>query len=167
MKKHIKKRIWAKLEKDGYITDSDLFCIYGDEPNFAMAETYKKQYFNLKRDIEFFGDTVCRIEKYKRSYKASVTYTGSSWYKISKDYYNRLKAFFEKDNSRPDLKNLEMYYRVRYYYKGNELYNIKKFTDSIMGYDLQANWKNPDENGKEQLGKFYLKDLTVENSHTK
>lgn len=163
MKKDIKKRIWAKLEKDGYITDTELTKIYGGEPNFYVAETYKREYLNLKRDVDFFGDTVCRIGKFRRSYKASTTYTGNGWYKISKAYYERLKAFFEKDNSRPDLTGLEMYYRVRYYYEGNELYNIKKLTDSIMGYDLLANWKDKKDGDKEKLGKFYLKDLVVDN----
>lgn len=164
MKRNIKKQIWSKLEKEGYITDMELAKIYGGEPNFYVAETYKQEYFNLKRDIEFFGDTVCRIEKYMRSYKASTTYIGGGWYKISKAYYEKLKAYFAKDNSRPDLTGLEIYYRVRYYYEGNELYNIKKLTDSIMGWDLMANWKDKKDGDKEKLGKFYLKDLTVENS---
>jgi hypothetical protein len=111
-----KQLIFRKLEKDGYITDTDLARIWGKEPNFQTAEIYKREFFNLKRDKEYFGDKVCRIEKFRRSYKCSTDYKGNEWYKISKGYFNYLKEFFEKDNSRPDLVNLEQYYRVRYFY---------------------------------------------------
>jgi hypothetical protein len=30
-----------------------------------------------------------------------------------------------------------------------------------MGHDLEANWKDKNDNHKEKLGRFYLKDLTM------
>ena len=46
-----------------------------------------------------------------------------------------------------------------YYYKGNKLYNVKKIKWSYTGKDIQANWKDKDENNKEKLGQFMLKEL--------
>ena len=50
----LKQQIWDKLEKDGYITDSELAKIYGKEPNFYTAEVYKAEYFALKNAKEYF-----------------------------------------------------------------------------------------------------------------
>ena len=50
-----------------------------------------------------------------------------------------------------------------YYYKGNKLYNVKKIKGlNYLGFDLQANWKDKDDNNKEKLGNFYFKDLISE-----
>lgn len=48
---------------------------------------------------------------------------------------------------------------MKYFYKGNELYNVKKLKNSFTFHDIEANWKDPKENNKEKLGNFYLKDL--------
>ena len=157
----IKQKIFNTLANKGYITDSDLYKIYGQEPNFATAEEYKRQWKSLSNDRAYFENKdIARIENYRRNYKAQLR-GEEFWHRISKMYFEEIRPQFKKDNSRPDLKEIKMYYAPEYYYKGNRLYNIKYYTDSIMGYDLMANWKNPEENGREQLGKFYLKDLKV------
>lgn len=49
------------------------------------------------------------------------------------------------------------------YYKGNKLYNIKKVNGlNYCRWDIMANWKDKDDNNKEKLGYFYLKDLTFD-----
>ena len=81
------------------------------------------------------------------------------WLKISKIYFNEIKKHFLKDESRPDLKEVEMYYKPIIHYKGNKLYNIEFLGDTIMGHFCKANWKDKDENNKEKLGLFYERDL--------
>ena len=49
----------------------------------------------------------------------------------------------------------------QYYYKGNKLYNVKKIDWSYVGHDIEALWKDKDENYKEKRGRFYLKDLQI------
>lgn len=103
----IKSEIFKKLEKDGYINDSELAKIYKGEPNFYTASQYMAEYHRLQRDRNFFNDKkIERIEKY-RGYKAK---TNEGWYKICKQYYEEIKPQFIKDNSGPDL-SIEMYYK--------------------------------------------------------
>lgn len=104
----IKSKIWEKLDKDGYITDSDLARIYKPkEPNWGTTSEYHNQWIRLRSDRQFFSDKeITRIEKY-RGHKALVN---GGWYRICKDYYEEIKPQFIKDNSRPDL-SIEMYYK--------------------------------------------------------
>ena len=55
-----------------------------------------------------------------------------------------------------------------YYYKGNKLYNVRKIKGLNYNFcDLTVEWKDKDDNNKEKLGNFYLKDLIVENYEIK
>lgn len=104
----IKTKIWSKLDRDGYITDQDLYDIYGKEPNFVTAEEYKRQWRSLNNYRAYFDNKdIARIEKYKRYYKAQLR-GENVWHKISKAYYQEIKPQFKRDNSRPDL-SIEMY----------------------------------------------------------
>jgi hypothetical protein len=47
-----------------------------------------------------------------------------------------------------------------YFYKGNRLYNIRKYS-GFSGFDLKANWKDKEEDNKEKLGQFKLKELEI------
>lgn len=47
------------------------------------------------------------------------------------------------------------------YYKGNRLYNVKKLKFSFIGKDIQANWRDSSEGGKEKLGHFRFADPDV------
>jgi hypothetical protein len=51
---------------------------------------------------------------------------------------------------------------MKYFYKGNELYNVKVLKWSYVGHEIEASWKDPVEGNKEKLGRFYLEDLTIE-----
>lgn len=51
----------------------------------------------------------------------------------------------------------------RYFYKGNELYDIKFIESSFLGHDLEAYWNDKDNNNQKNRGKFYLKNLEVVN----
>lgn len=43
---------------------------------------------------------------------------------------------------------------MNYLYKGNLLYNIEKLENDFNYFDIQANWKDKNDNNKEKLGKF-------------
>lgn len=49
--------------------------------------------------------------------------------------------------------------KKEYYYKGNKLYNIHKLDWDYCGNDILANYK--DNNGKEKLGRFKIKELAI------
>lgn len=52
--------------------------------------------------------------------------------------------------------------KTRYFWKGNELYNIKWLKRDIMFHDIMADWKDKDDGNKEKKrGKFYLKELEI------
>ena len=159
MKKTLKQFIFETLDNGEYITDTALAKFCNGEPIWNTAEEYKRQYWKLRNDRNFFEDKdIERIEHYKKLYKAKLR--GSDyWLKISKIYFNEIKKHFLKDESRPDLKEVEMYYKPIIHYKGNKLYNIEFLGDTIMGHFCKANWKDKDENNKEKLGLFYEREL--------
>lgn len=86
----IKSKIWEKLDKDGYILDSDLAKIYGNEPNFATAEQYKKQWVKFKFDKdEFAGKEIIEKKHSRNGYYIRLKGMDKfTWYKVSKDFYN-------------------------------------------------------------------------------
>ena len=51
--------------------------------------------------------------------------------------------------------------KQNYYYRGNKLYNVKKLKWSYIGKEIVANWKDKDDNNKEKLGEFTLKELDI------
>jgi hypothetical protein len=88
----IKQKIWDKLDKDGYCTDSDLAKIYGKEPNFYTSEIYKKAWLKLKLEKEEFKDKEI-VEKHHSKGKYLIRLKGMdkfSWYKVGKDFYNTI-----------------------------------------------------------------------------
>jgi len=93
----IKQKIWDKLDKDGYITDGDLFNIYRKEPNFYSAEMIKCDYFRLKNCLQvhnFHNDYTTETTKGHRCYlvrNAEMKKLDSNrWLKIPKVYYEYL-----------------------------------------------------------------------------
>ena len=93
MDKSIKQKIWNKLDKDGYCTDSDLAKIYGKEPNFSTAEEYKRAWHKLRAEKLEFADKEI-VEKHHSGRRYFVRLKGmdrNTWYKVGKDFYNLLK----------------------------------------------------------------------------
>lgn len=88
----IKQKIFEKLEKDGYCTDSDLAKIYGKEPNYYTAEQYKKAWLKLKFDRERFGDEeIIKKSHHNRGYYIQLKGMDKyAFYKVSKDFYNEV-----------------------------------------------------------------------------
>jgi len=106
--KNIKKKIFEKLDKDGYINDSELYKIYGKEPNYNTSEEYKRQWRMRKGLRDFFSDKeILAITKYRRSIRVSLD--GEHWYRITKEYFEEIKPQFIRDYQRADLKEIEMY----------------------------------------------------------
>lgn len=109
MKKSIKQQIWDKLDKDGFCTDSELYKIYGKEPNFDTAEIYKAEYYVLKNAKERFAELIknpeVRIMFYKPNYKggrprcslSAGDYRENRWWKIPKGYFEYLKEIGIKE----------------------------------------------------------------------
>ena len=95
------------MDKDGYITDQDLFHIYGKEPNFLTGETYKDQWRRLNGNRNFFKDKeILYVEKYRG---LRATLNGEEWYRLSPDYWEEIKSKFIRDYQyRPDL-HIERY----------------------------------------------------------
>lgn len=109
MKKSLKKFIFEKLDKDNCVLDSDVakFLEKDKEPNFYTISQYQDEYRRIKRDENFFSDKIItKLHHYKKRYLAEIN--GSYW-KISKQYFNIIKSQFKKDNSRPDLKDVDDY----------------------------------------------------------
>jgi len=143
-----KQKLFKHLDEHRYATDSDVARIWGGEPNWSTVEEYKRQWQRLANDKEYFADKeILGIEKWGRKHLAELK--GGHRY-ISKLFYEEQKPRFKKDFS-----------KHRFFYKGNELYNIKEAEWSFSGFDLKANWKNKDEDNRECLGYFYLKDLEI------
>lgn len=99
----IKQQIFSKLDKDGYITDTELAKIYGKEPNFDTAETYKEEWRRLKNDRERFSETIKSptviLRGIKRRYLIRDSkWDNTQWYKISKIYFDEIKVLFKKEN---------------------------------------------------------------------
>ena len=109
------------------------------------------------------------IERTRRKYIYNDNWqiTGSKLTKYRTDKY-RCKTHDMEENasyrlSKKDFKMLSNIIPEIYYYKGNKLYDIKKLgeMDSLMGHDFIAYWNDKDEDNKQKLGKFYLKDLII------
>lgn len=109
------------------------------------------------------------IERTRRKYIYNDNWqiTGSKLIKYRTDKY-RCKTHDMEENasyrlSKKDFKMLSNIIPEIYYYKGNKLYDIEKLEgmDSLMGHDFRAYWNDKDEDNKQKLGKFYLKDLTI------
>ena len=89
----LKKFIWDKLDKGEYITDSILYKFKNKEPNYYLAEVYKKLYYNFHKAIDKFSEKINRqsiIHNYSGRYSLSLN-GENEWYKIPKDYYEHLK----------------------------------------------------------------------------
>jgi len=89
----IKQKIWNKLDQDGYVTDSELAKIYGKEPNFYIAEVYKREWLNLQKDKEWFADKKI-IDKHNHRGRYFVRIEGqeeNAGYKVSKAFYLTIK----------------------------------------------------------------------------
>ncbi len=107
-KENIKEKIFAKLDRDGYILDQELFKLYGGEPPFYYTSIIISEWNRRKRDREFFADKkIIKLSHYKNRYQASTD--GQFWYRVSKEYWYEILPKFKKDNSRPDLTSLEKY----------------------------------------------------------
>lgn len=147
----IKDKIFEAILNGKYLTDTDVAKIYnGKEPSWGYVSDLKQRAYNLLRDRERFDDKEIEgLSNYRRKY---VIDTKDGSYYISKDYFLERKA---KEPKKIDTEKYE------YYYNGNKLYNIKEIEWSFVGHDLTANWKNPKENNREQLGKFYLRELDI------
>lgn len=151
MKKSLKQFIFEKLDNGEYITDDVVYNFTKKESSLFTAQEYIRQWKRLKSDREFCNDReILGVEKGRRCYLVEFK---EGYYKIGKEFYNEIYPKFQK-----------VFSDKKYYFKGNELYNVKEISGSFLGFDLIANWKDREDNNKEKLGKFYLKDLeTVEN----
>jgi len=92
----IKKRIWEKLDKDGYITDSELAKIYGKEPNWYTAIEYKRQWRKFNFDKEYFdGKKIIEKKHYRNRYLVRTEGMDDDQYiRVGKDYYLSLNDNF-------------------------------------------------------------------------
>ena len=89
MKITIKKQIFDKLDKDGFINDSELAKIYGGEPNFCGAEEFKRQWRRLQLDRKNFNDAkIIKIQKFYR--KHCISLDGIHWYTVGRDYFDEI-----------------------------------------------------------------------------
>ena len=94
----IKQKIWDKLEKDNYITDTELAKIYGREPNFYTAEAVKSEYFSFKKYKEMFAsiasekNTVIKKAGNRRKRYLIGKPKENKWSFVSSAYYSYLKS---------------------------------------------------------------------------
>ena len=91
--KNIKQLIWQKLNEQGYILDQDIAKIYGKEPNFCVAESYKQQWRKFQNDKSRFDDENI-IEKTKGNRKYLIRTEGMpehSFYKVGKEFWETIK----------------------------------------------------------------------------
>lgn len=148
MKKTLKQFIFETLDNGEYITDTALAKFCNGEPKWNTAEEYKRQYWKLRNDRNFFEDkNIIRLKEIKRMH---IVFTDNGSYKCGKEFYNEVKDKYKLNFS------------VKYFYQGNELYNIKDIRgEGFSGHDILANWKDKNESNKEKLGKFRLSELEI------
>ena len=157
---NLKQYIFKIMDEKGYANDQEVFNFRKRENDIITGYDYQAQYNRIKRDREFFADKkVIKISNYKRDYRGSLN--GETWYKMCKDYFNEILPNYERNMERPDLVDVFDYDLIKYFYKGNKLFNVKKLKDNFLSKDIRANWIDKDENNQEKLGEFQLKDLEI------
>ena len=91
--KSLKKFIWEEMSKKGYVLDCELAKFLRREPNYGVAEEYKREYLKYNHDKEFFGEKInknTKLEHFGRRYQISIN-GENEWYRISKIYYKELE----------------------------------------------------------------------------
>jgi len=107
----LKQFVFQKLKENDGITDSEIAKFCKGEPNWYTIQQYSGEYHRLERDRNYYRDKeIVALHHYKKKYTCKV-YGSLYWTKISKQYFEEIKKEFKKDNSRPDLKEVEMYYK--------------------------------------------------------
>lgn len=113
MKTSLKKFIYESLDNNKSLTDSDVYKFRNREDDIITAETYKQDYYRLKRDRDYFnnqqntGIKIIGLHKYKSKYMAKLEY--GMFMKISKAYFNEILHLYERNMSRPDLTDVYDY----------------------------------------------------------
>jgi len=104
----LKEKVFNALDEHNYLTDTQVYKIWGKEPNWNTAEEYKRQWRALKGLREFFTDkNIVRITKYRRGCRATLD--GNKWYRITREYFEEIRPNFIRDYTRADLTTIEEY----------------------------------------------------------
>lgn len=78
------------LDKDGYISDSQLFKIWGDETGMYKSQEHIRRYKKLQADRNFFADK--KIIEKKKGYRCHLVHIDgepkNSYYKVGKQFYD-------------------------------------------------------------------------------
>lgn len=98
MIKNIKKtkfeQIAEILDKEGYISDTQAFKIYGDESGIYKVKEHIRIWKKLKADKEFFADK--KIIEKKKGYRSHLvrveTDPANSYYKVGKEFFNSIRS---------------------------------------------------------------------------
>lgn len=78
------------LDKQGYITDSETFKIYGNESDLYKVREHVRIWKKLQADKQFFADKKI-VEKQKGHRCHLVRVEGQdSYYKVGKQFYNSI-----------------------------------------------------------------------------
>ena len=89
MKKTLKQFIFETLDNGEYITDTALAKFCNGEPKWNTAEEYKRQYWKLRNDRNFFEDkNIIRLKEIKRMH---IVFTDNGSHKCGKEFYNEVK----------------------------------------------------------------------------
>ena len=112
MKKSLKKFVYESLDNNKSLTDTDVYKFRNRSDDIYTKETYKKDYYRLKRDRDYFNDTskgvkIIGLHKYRSKYLAKLEY--GMFVKISKAYFNEILHLYERNMSRPDLTDVYDY----------------------------------------------------------
>lgn len=80
------------LDRDGYISDSQLFKIWGDESGIYKAQEHIRRWKKLQSDRGFFTDkTIIEKKKGHRCHLVRIeNQKDDSWYKVGKDFYKEI-----------------------------------------------------------------------------
>ena len=81
------------IEKEGYLSDSQAFKIYGDESGIYKSLEYLRKWKRLQSDKAFFGDK--KIIAKRKGYRSHLIQIKGmkegAWYKVGKEFYDTIK----------------------------------------------------------------------------
>jgi hypothetical protein len=93
IKKTKYEQITEIMDKDGYVSDTQLAKIWGNETGIYKASEHIRKYKKLKRDREFFSDkNIIEKKKGHRSHLVRTDDIGDNqFYKVGKEFFNEIK----------------------------------------------------------------------------
>ena len=90
--KSLKQYVYEKMEKDGYVTDQEIFDFTKKETSLYTACEYKDQWRRLNRDRNFFADKKIigkeRMGNKRKRYAIQIE--GGEYYACGKEYFNEV-----------------------------------------------------------------------------